>query len=79
MEGGGEASEAAPTHDQEVEVLLLEERKFRYKKKRAPSWPRGATPTLWYQKWVPKSKATFSHTPISTSTSTLYLCAFVRI
>ena len=27
MEGGGEASEAAPTHDQEVEVLLLEEKK----------------------------------------------------
>ena len=35
MSGGrGEASEAAPTHDQEVEVLLLEEKKFRYKKKR---------------------------------------------
>ena len=28
MSGGrGEASEAAPTHDQEVEVLLLEEKK----------------------------------------------------
>ena len=79
VEGGGEASEAAPTHDQEVEVLLLEEKRFRNKKKRTRSWPGGAPSTLWYQKcqFGYPNKRSRLHTPPFQHQHQHYICVLL--